>query len=187
MFNDVLKYILSCTANQTHNPVRLQKNQTLCSCFPVKMYQTLIFLTSVESSRQEYWRSGLLFLPSEDLPDPGIKPTSLASPALAGRFFINCFAQEHFQVSRKFKTECLIVLQGKSLSKRRKLSKTSNQAADLLRSYLCLGHWNKTHTWQKSLILRFFWVFCLLFENIIFLLSCLKIFTAVMRFLIFFL
>ena len=36
--------------------------------------------------RQEYW-SGLPFLSPGDLPDPGIKPTSLASPALAGRFF----------------------------------------------------------------------------------------------------
>ena len=33
--------------------------------------------------RQEYC-SGLLFLSPEDLPDPGIKPTS---PALADRFF----------------------------------------------------------------------------------------------------
>ena len=37
-------------------------------------------------SRQEYW-SGLPFSPSGDLPNPGIKPTSLVSPALAGRFF----------------------------------------------------------------------------------------------------
>ena len=28
------------------------------------------------------------FLPPGDLPDPGCKPTSLRSPALAGRFFI---------------------------------------------------------------------------------------------------
>ena len=41
---------------------------------------------SMEYSRQEYW-SGLLFLPPWDLPDPGIKPKSLVSPALAGRFF----------------------------------------------------------------------------------------------------
>ena len=33
-------------------------------------------------SRQEYW-SGL----PGDLPDPGVEPTSLASPALAGGFF----------------------------------------------------------------------------------------------------
>ena len=35
---------------------------------------------------QEYW-SGLLCPPPEDLPDPGIKLTSLMSPALAGEFF----------------------------------------------------------------------------------------------------
>ena len=36
-------------------------------------------------SRREYW-SGLSSPPSGDLPDPGIKPASLASPALAGGF-----------------------------------------------------------------------------------------------------
>ena len=36
--------------------------------------------------RQEYW-SGLLFPPTEDLPNPGIKPISPAPPTLAGRFF----------------------------------------------------------------------------------------------------
>ena len=37
-------------------------------------------------SRQEYW-SGLPCPPRGDLPDPGIKPVSLMSPALAGGFF----------------------------------------------------------------------------------------------------
>ena len=37
-------------------------------------------------SRQEYW-SGSPYSSPRDLPDPGIKPASLASPALAGRFF----------------------------------------------------------------------------------------------------
>ena len=41
---------------------------------------------SMEFSRQEYW-SGLPCLPLGDLPNPGIKPTSLFSPALSGRFF----------------------------------------------------------------------------------------------------
>ena len=36
--------------------------------------------------RQEYW-SGLPFSPPGDLPDPGIEPVSLMSPALAGGFF----------------------------------------------------------------------------------------------------
>ena len=41
---------------------------------------------SMGFSRQEYW-SGLSHPPPGDLPDPGIKPVSLMSPALAGRFF----------------------------------------------------------------------------------------------------
>ena len=41
---------------------------------------------SMGFSRQEYW-SGLSFPLPGDLPDPGIKPTSLMSPALAGGFF----------------------------------------------------------------------------------------------------
>ena len=36
--------------------------------------------------RQEYW-SGLPFPPPGDLPNPGIKPTSLVFPALGGGFF----------------------------------------------------------------------------------------------------
>ena len=33
--------------------------------------------------RQEYW-SGLPFLPLGDLPDPGVEPAPLESPAVAG-------------------------------------------------------------------------------------------------------
>ena len=41
---------------------------------------------SMEFSRREY-RSGLPRLSPGDLPNPGTEPTSLMSPALAGRFF----------------------------------------------------------------------------------------------------
>ena len=41
---------------------------------------------SMEFSRQEYW-SRLPFPTPEDLPNPGIKPTSPVSSVLAGRFF----------------------------------------------------------------------------------------------------
>ena len=41
---------------------------------------------SVGFSRQEYW-SGLLCPPPGHLPNPGIEPTSLMSPALADWFF----------------------------------------------------------------------------------------------------
>ena len=40
----------------------------------------------MEFSRQEYW-NGLPFPPPGYLPEPGIEPTSPASPALAGGFF----------------------------------------------------------------------------------------------------
>ena len=41
---------------------------------------------SMRFSRQGYW-SGLTFPTPGDLPNPGIEPTSLETPALAGRFF----------------------------------------------------------------------------------------------------
>ena len=44
---------------------------------------------SVGFSRQEYW-SGLLLPVPGDLPDTGIEPVSLESPALARGFFYHC-------------------------------------------------------------------------------------------------
>ena len=43
--------------------------------------------------QEEYW-SRLPFPPPGDLPNPGIEPTSLTSPALAGRFFTNSTTQK---------------------------------------------------------------------------------------------
>ena len=51
--------------------------------------------------RQEYW-SGLPFPSPGALPDPGIEPTSLVSPALVGRFFtINPPAKSMLYISRE--------------------------------------------------------------------------------------
>ena len=47
---------------------------------------------------QECW-SGLPCPPPGDLPDPGIKPASLVTPALAGRFFATGAAWEACSVS----------------------------------------------------------------------------------------
>ena len=52
-------------------------------------------------SRQEYW-SGLPFSPSGDLPDPGIKPASLASSASTGVFFTTSTTWEFRTVNPKF-------------------------------------------------------------------------------------
>ena len=60
----------------------LQLCLTLCDPWTVAHQAPL----SMGFSRQEYW-NGLLFPPPGDLPDPGIEPASLTSPALAGRFF----------------------------------------------------------------------------------------------------
>ena len=63
-------------------------------CLVAQLYLTLATLwtiayqapLSMGFSRQEYW-SGLPCPPPGDLPDPGIEPMSLMSPALAGEFF----------------------------------------------------------------------------------------------------
>ena len=65
------------------------------ACMLICFSHVLVFVTlwnvahqaplSMGFSRQEYW-SGLPCLPPGDPPDPGIKPASLTSPALAGKF-----------------------------------------------------------------------------------------------------
>ena len=55
-------------------------------------------LMSKGFSRQEYW-SGLPCLSPGDLPDPGIKPESLMSPALASVFFTSSTTWEAQPIS----------------------------------------------------------------------------------------
>ena len=55
----------------------------LCVTLWTIAHQSPLFLGF---SSQEYW-SGMPCPPPGDLPDPGIEPTSLMSPALAGGFF----------------------------------------------------------------------------------------------------
>ena len=58
------------------SPVQLFATQWTVACrVPLPM----------EFPRQEYW-IGLPCPPPRDLPDPGLEPTSLASPASAGGF-----------------------------------------------------------------------------------------------------
>ena len=66
----------------------------VCVCLLSRVWFFVIPWTSLhgssvhgymEFSRQEYWR-GLPFPTPGDLPEPGIKTASLASPALTGRF-----------------------------------------------------------------------------------------------------
>ena len=62
---------------------------------------------SMEFSRQEYW-SGLPFPSLGDFPNPGIKPVSLACPALAGRFFTTESSGKHISIISQFK-RCLLL------------------------------------------------------------------------------
>ena len=64
--------------------------------------------------RQGYW-SGLPFPPPEALSNPGIKPTSPVSPALAGGFFTTETLREIIDAETiKIKDFCLINLFGSS-------------------------------------------------------------------------
>ena len=67
----------------------------------VQLFATSWAPLSMEFSRQEYW-SGLPFPIPGDLPDPGIEPTSLVSPALAGRYFTSGVTWEANQTTREF-------------------------------------------------------------------------------------
>ena len=65
---------------------------SVCVCVCVYVYPFITRWTvahpdplAMGFSRQKYW-SGLPFRPPGNLPNPGMEPTCLASPALAGRF-----------------------------------------------------------------------------------------------------
>ena len=64
-------------------------NQAMNQCYE-PVHQAFL---SMGFSGQEYW-SGLPCPPPRDLPDPGIKPTSLKAYALAGRFFTTSATSE---------------------------------------------------------------------------------------------
>ena len=65
------------------------------SCFSCVTLWTIAYQAPLNTgfSRQEYW-SGLPWPPPGDLPDRGIEPRSLMSPALAGRFFATSATRE---------------------------------------------------------------------------------------------
>ena len=60
-------------------------------------------------SRQEYW-SGLPFPSPGDFSDPRIKPSSLASPALAGGLFTTSATWEALEDHRPVETRRLMIM-----------------------------------------------------------------------------
>ena len=76
---------------KTMTILKLQKGATDCALSRVRPFATPWTVAhqaplSMELSRQEYW-SGLPLPSPWDLPDPGVKPESPASPAFEGCFF----------------------------------------------------------------------------------------------------
>ena len=95
----VLTFRFSVSTMQIIGILQWVRSREILSCVCAKSLQSCSILCdlmdwscqaplSVGFFRQEYW-SVLLWLPPGDLPDPGIEPASLGSPALAGRFLTN--------------------------------------------------------------------------------------------------
>ena len=102
-FRICLHWLFQCRSNKRRNSTSFSfqyvETYSICMCVCVCVHAfscVQLFVSpwtvahqaplSMGISRQEYW-SGLLCPPPGDLLEPGIEPESLASPALAGRFF----------------------------------------------------------------------------------------------------
>ena len=59
----------------------------------------------MEFPRQQYW-SEVPFPTLGDLPDPGIEPMFLVSPALAGGFFAISTARKHLRYEKSSRGNC---------------------------------------------------------------------------------
>ena len=86
---------------------KTEEQENMCACllshFSLVQFETLWTVAhqaplSMGFSRQEDW-SGLPCLLPGDLPNPGIKPTSLMSPGLVGSFLTTCATWEAYTES----------------------------------------------------------------------------------------
>ena len=81
--------------------VRIHKKLSAKVLFEISQRNSYCTLVS----RQEYW-SGLPFPSPQDHPNPGIKPSSLASPTLAGGFFTTSITWEASILTASFLRKC---------------------------------------------------------------------------------
>ena len=100
---------LHSSSGPTHTPVKITHEMSqITTCIHAKLISHVrLFVTpwtvahqaplSMGFSRQGYW-SGLPFPPPGNLPHAGIKPASLESPALAGRFFTTAPYGNHWSL-----------------------------------------------------------------------------------------
>ena len=89
--------VLSHSETQTSHPgnprLRVHAYSVVWEALPTPWTVACQDPLSMGYRRQEYW-SGLPVPTRRELPDPGIEPVSLASPALTGRFFTNSVTWE---------------------------------------------------------------------------------------------
>ena len=104
----------------------------------------------MELSRQEYW-SRLPFLSPGDLPNPGIEPISLMSPALAGGFFTSRATWEVICFIHSIRKKLLI-----KMGKRRSASRMSVLQRELSPPSL---NWGTPGVGMQG-VSRLFWVWC---------------------------
>ena len=96
-----------CACTHAHAPV-ISRVRLFSTPWTVAHQATL----SMEFSRQEYW-SGLPLPSPGDHPYPGIESVSLASPALAGRFFITASPGKPWNIRVTYKINCVIYTKSK--------------------------------------------------------------------------
>ena len=77
------------------------KSRTRLSNFTVHWTVAYQAPLSMDFISQEYW-NGLLFPPPGDLPNPGMEPQPLVSPAVAGWFFTTAPAERPSELHVKF-------------------------------------------------------------------------------------
>ena len=97
--------------NLTYKPCSVLSHFSHVQLFATPWTIALQAPLSMGFSRQEYWR-GLPCPPPGDLPNPGMEPASLMSPALAGRFSttsamweaLTCYLKSSFYSSTSLNT-----------------------------------------------------------------------------------
>ena len=93
--------VIVCLLKYIHKNLCVCAQSCLTPCDPMTI--ACQALLSMECSRQEYW-SGLPYPTPGNLPNPGIKPKSLVSPALADGFFTNKGKELVLKIHLCFKT-----------------------------------------------------------------------------------
>ena len=91
--------------------------------------------------RQKYW-SVLPFPPPEDLPDPGIEPTSLASLALVGRLF--------WEIEQLYTLYLTTVLPAHEAKIKKKKKPTSEFKGEIGNLRVIIGHITTQTTYRTT-------------------------------------